>query len=244
MVEISPDTKIIVLMFFASALWLLFTFALEPRARTRLRVANVLHLPQIAAYLAGLRVLRVVFSTAIVATVFVSLGALLLQWYLDDVPATADGVAMVVSARNAWEGTLGLARYASMWIWIGAVVVLALIWWLVVRAKSRRRWSEAIDSRRRAIAAAIADLSGGPLRVRACEADAPAVEDLEKRVTSVREAGMRLIEKAMAAPLVSIGDQTASLDQLRELEADLRRRDSTLEVVDDAIPSAETVYGR
>lgn len=237
MSELSLDSKIVMLMGLASALWLILTFSLEPRAKNRLRVAKVSQLPQIAAYLAGLRVLRILFSTAIIATVFVSLGALLLQFYVHDVPATADGVAMVVAARNAWEWTIGLARYASMWIWISAVVVLALIWWLVVRAKSRRRWSEAIESRRRALAAAFADVSGGPLRVRAYELDAPAVEDLEKRVTSVREAGMRLIEKAMAAPVVSIGDQTASLDQLRELEADLRRRDGTFNVADHATPS-------
>jgi len=243
--HISLDTNIIVLLVVAATAWLLFAVYVEPRALARLRAANVRYLPQSAAFLAGARVLRLVFSAAVVAGAVVSLGAILLQAYLNDVPKTAEGLDMVVSARNAWEQTLGLARYLSVWTWIGAVVALTVIWWSVARSKSRRRWSAAIESRRRALASAIADISGKALFSRAREADASAVEELDEHVARVRDAGAELVQEAMAAPLIRLGDQTVSLDQLHELEAATQQEDGSLEVAEEATSSSEeTIHER
>jgi hypothetical protein len=239
--QISIDTNIIISLVVAAAAWLLFARALEPRARAKLRIANTHVLPQSAAYLASLRVLRLVFSAAAIAGAVILIGTVLLQAYLHGIPATAEGLDALVSARNAWERTLGLARVVSLSTWIGAVLVLAAIWWFVVRSRSRRNWSEAIGSRRRALAATIADLSGDALRSRARDADSAAVGACDEQVDRIRDAGAQLVQEAMESPLITIGDQTVSLNALHALEAEMQQEGLGTEAVQDAPSSREEV---
>ena len=202
--------------------WLLLRYGLEPGVIRKIRHSGSDSVVTSGASLAVLRTLRGVLGGAIIAFAIAILGALALGLYLDRLGAEAstgatDPYARLVGVRDAVETLIDRISQMSLGIWALAVAGLSLIWVAVTYSSSKRRWTEAVEARRKAVQASAETLSPEELDQAFKEADQASASRLDSDIVRIRNANRDRISNARAMPVFSFGENgehTASIAEI------------------------------
>lgn len=201
----------------AMALWAALSFIFIPRMRKELLRSNSSSASQISAKIAGTTVLRDISFTALIAGVTVVVGAFLLNQQLKSYDAGEAGIQSAVALRDKIESVLDKTGDVSAGIWLSATAGLGLLWLLLARSSSRRRWQAAIDARKSALLNYFKDKTGDELRAELEAANAGVLADLDAEAVGLKTANERRIEIARDAGVLVGPGFTLSYNQLLEI---------------------------
>lgn len=204
----------------ASAIvWLSLSFGLMPRMRKELFRSAADAASGIGARIAGAAVIRDVSFTALIAGALVLIGAFYLKQQLKSYEATETGVQNAVALRDSIETLLGRMGNASAGLWLAATAGLALLWLLLARSNSRRRWQKAIDARKAALLTLFQNKTSEELRAELASAHPEALAKLEGEAERIKASNQRLVDGVRGLGVLSGAGFTLSYNQLLEMAA-------------------------
>ncbi|MCH9808557.1 MAG: hypothetical protein K0U74_12565 [Alphaproteobacteria bacterium] len=229
--SISINQDLLWIMGVAFAVWLLLSFIMVPSARRTLLSPEQKDVSGAAAWLAGLSVLRTVVSAVIIAGAIVVGASAGLEHHLQSLSSNTDKLQEVVAIRDWSERTIDAVNALSTEAWIGALALLALIWFIAARSRSRRRWDGALEARRNALSTALEGLERPALQERAEAADKSAVEALDSELRKSHSDNEVAIARVLATPVLKFGDDgpEASIADLKGIMASMLTRATALE---------------
>jgi hypothetical protein len=153
-----------------------------------------------------------------------------------------DRISALVQTRDIIEHLIDPFTKVSIFLWIGAILILGLIWYFAACSPSIRRWRQALSARRAAYAAAAASLTFEELLAEASQLDPAGVEITEQEINQLNTSN-RLkiieIETAQAVAFTSADGEkhVVSIAQIGEVVESLERDiAAALASVDDVAP--------
>lgn len=131
-----------------------------------------------------------------------------------------EAISSIVEFRNLLDGALAKIGTVSSTTWVVALLVLSLLWIILARSGSRKRWIKALNARKRAISSSlesrnveqIVELLGG--------SDSEIVSQHLKRVADVEAVNRDYMSKVVKVPVIEFGaeGEPLSLEGLKELK--------------------------
>src|SRR5262249_10302042 len=166
--------------------WVLVRFVLIPRAQLAVADAKSGQVVKLGGHFGFLLTLRSLLDAMLIAGVLVASFAAALQWYIAGYSDTPSAIATVVKLRDTVERAIdSLSWLSGREAWVVSLAPLASVWLVAPRSASRRSWDSALNARRSALSAEVADLTGDDLLVRANTLDATGVAEIERKVQSI-----------------------------------------------------------
>lgn len=230
--HIAISNELLLVIGVVVSLWLLSRTVLVPRARRSVLSAHDSSVAGKAVTLAITSTIATILGAFVTATAIVAIGAIALDWYLSSVPSEGSFAAVVSQLRSYVEQGVDLVAEGSASIWIASLCMLALVWLLVSRSSSRRRWSDALEARRSALRSALSGLSDDELAQKAKELNEAGVQALETRLEGVKTSNLERIKKLMAEPVLRFGSDsstTASMGDILGIAQHMREEADKLE---------------
>lgn len=240
--KIGISSELILVSAILAICWLSLSFWIIPRSRRRLAAAESTDVPTVGGFLAFATTLRGILSAACIASLITLLGFAGLRWWATRLGTPPDDLVALVDLRDRIEALLSGLLQGSLQVWIVALVLLSVIWLMIARSGSRRRWKEAVDARHKALAASFQDLDGAALRSAVETADAAALKAFDDRIDVLKTSNLAMIEQVRNLPIVQSGDDEgarASISSLEYLEEELRQGPDDQPPADDAAASAD-----
>ena len=220
---------------FASTLcWLALKLFILPSLKKSIFSRNGDLLPFIWGKVAFYGAFKSVFG--IIALAGVTVLALFkgLQFWLESQDKAEESLHKIVSFRNNFEGIIESFQTLSMIVWIGALVVIALIWATVSRSGSRKRWLEAVGARKKAISATIQDLTIDELRDR-LSSNEQRLTAFDENLEAITEGNKAKVEACYDLPVFEFegASESLSVNMLKDLVSVEGEDPDTAEIRDD-----------
>lgn len=218
--------------------WLLLRQRFVPRAEWKARTARGADIPAAVSRLVVMKSLRSIAISIVVAPLVVILVYGFAQWRVEASAADPRNVQSLIDTRGLLESVLQPLTVVSLNTWAVALAVLATLWIVARKARSRRSWARAVEVRRRAHVASVEALSEEELFAEAEHLDPQAVSQLRDKAAHVYERNRAQIQEAEATRMFTLGqneEQLMSLVDIRGLVADLETHAARLQAADEQL---------
>lgn len=244
--NVSVATSVWVALLVCLSCWAFLKFRSIPSCYDHLAEIKSDEIKTKAAHLGGLQMFEGLFFGATIALGALTIIAVVLDLYAGSLDNSEGGLASLVSVRDIIEVCFGWARAFGFWVWLGVLVTLSIIYWVILQTRSQTRWENALDARSDAIAAALGGSDSRELRALAQSEIPDDLAVLDEQVSALKVANSERVEGVLHRPMLTIGEggEEISIAELRHTAVDFRMQAKVLREQADAGADAERLEVR